>query len=63
MFRDILDFFKQANATHGRDQWVLRVDAFDLDLEYFRQWVEAWTQSGHVDEEIPAVDSSGAWGL
>jgi hypothetical protein len=63
MFRDILDFFKRASATEGQDQWVLRVDGFDLDLENFRRWIETWSHAGRFEEEVPAIDQSGVWKL
>src|SRR4051812_2344990 len=35
MFREILEFFKRANANTGPQQWNLQIDGIDLDLSHF----------------------------
>jgi hypothetical protein len=61
MFRDILHFFEQADATQGKTQWTLRVGEIDLDLEHFRQWLDAWQQLVELEIEVPAIDFNAEW--
>ena len=63
MFRDILHFFERADATIGKDQWMLRVDDFDLNLNHFQKWLASWQNLGKVEIQIPAVDWNGVWRL
>ena len=63
MFKDILHFFEKADATQGQDQWTLRVDDLDLDLEHFRQSIADWTKTAHSELMVPAVDFYGVWAL
>jgi hypothetical protein len=63
MFKDILDFFRSAEATEGKDQWVLRVDEFDLDLEHFRKEIATWIEVAKTTEYYRAVDWHGAWDI
>ncbi len=63
MFQDILDFFKQAEATHGKNQWILQLDDIDISLEHFRQSVAHWKSIAKTDIEVSAIDQRGAWDL
>lgn len=58
MFRDILDFFEHADATKGQDQWTLRLDEVDVDLEHFRKWLRTWIEIANVTLQIPAIDGN-----
>jgi hypothetical protein len=61
MFRDILHFFEQADATEGKTQWTLKVGEIDLDLEHFRQWLDAWQQLVELEIEVPSVNFEAEW--
>lgn len=61
MFRDILDFFVKAGASTGPDQWTLKLNEINLDLEHFRRLVSEWTEMADFEVEIPAVDWAGIW--
>jgi hypothetical protein len=61
MFRDILHFFEQADATQGKTQWTLRVGEVDLDLDHFRQWLDALQQLVTHEIEVPATDFRAEW--
>jgi hypothetical protein len=61
MFRGILKFFEQANATEGKEQIVLRVDEIDISLEHFRSFLATWTQAAKMTLTVTAVDRSGLW--
>lgn len=63
MFRDILDFFEHADATQGQNQWTLRLDDVDVDLEHFRKWLMNWTEIAKITLQIPAIDFRGVWDL
>ncbi len=63
MFRDILDFFERADATHGESQWTLQVNDIDLNLEHFRQWLAAWDGIGMTGIAVPAIDAGASWQL
>ena len=63
IFRDVLKFFERAAATFGQHQWTLRIDGYDLGLDHFRQWIEAWNRAGGVVREVPALDFGAVWDL
>lgn len=63
IFKDILRFFEQAKAIQGQDQWKLRVNDIDFELEHFRQWITNWTDAATTTLTVPAIDERGAWGL
>lgn len=63
IFRDILDFFENADATKGQDQWVVKVDDVDVSLEHFREWIETWTRIENVKQEVSALAFRDTWGL
>ena len=60
MFRDVLDFFKEAGAREGQSQWKLRVDNVSLDLQHFEDFLEHWSSIGCAFE-VPAIDWTGAF--
>lgn len=60
MFRDVLDFFKEAGAHKGQSQWKLRVDDVSLDLQHFEDFLEHWS-SIRCAFEVPAIDWTGAF--
>ncbi|MBD2752501.1 hypothetical protein [Spirosoma validum] len=55
IFRDILDFFENADATKGQAQWMLQVDNVDVSLEHFRDWIETWSKIENVKQEVSAL--------
>lgn len=63
MFRNILDFFENGNATKGESQWILRVGDVDLDLEHFREWLATWDTVAKSDISVPAIDKKAVWQL
>jgi hypothetical protein len=63
IFQDILAFFKQAEATEGQAQWVLKIDEIDMDLEHFRKWMEKLTSVGRLTLHVAAVDMRAVWRL
>lgn len=63
MFRNILDFFENGNATKGESQWTLCVGDVDLDLEHFRQWLVTWDAVAKSDISVPAIDKKAVWQL
>lgn len=60
MFRDILSFFEHADATQGKTQWTLKVGEVNLDLEHFRQWLNAWQQLVKHEIEVSVVNTNTA---
>lgn len=63
IFQDILAFFKQAEATQGQGQWVIKVDEIDIDLDHFREWIEKLTPAGKTKLQVVAVDNEAVWDL
>jgi hypothetical protein len=63
MFRDILNFFENADATRGVSQWTLQVDDIDLSLEHFRQWLMKCDEVGRMAMTVPAIDAKAVWQL
>lgn len=63
MFRNILDFFENGQATEGEIQWILRVGDVDLDLEHFRKWLNNWDAMANSEINVPAIDKKAVWQL
>ena len=63
IFRDILDFFENADATKGQDQWTLKVDDVDVSLEHFRDWIATWTRIENVKLEVSTLFYRDTWAL
>lgn len=61
MFRGILDFFENSDATKGSEQWILKVGEIDLDLDHFRQWLLGWEKLGKGAIFAPSIDSKAQW--
>jgi hypothetical protein len=63
MFRGILDFFEQADATQARSEWKLKVDEEVLELEHFRKSLLRWQKVTKATIFVPSIDERGVWRL
>lgn len=62
MFRDILLFFQNADATQGKHQWRVQLEEVPLDLGHFEQFIRHW-QRIRVPLDVPALGASDAFVL
>lgn len=62
MFRDILAFFKNANARIGQSQLKLSVGDELAELSHFEQFLESWSRID-FDIDVPALDRRNAFAL
>lgn len=57
MFVDIVEFFKSAGATAGREHWQVKLDGSILELAHFESFQQRWQEiEGMLDVPVAGVD-------
>lgn len=60
MFKDILDFFQQAGAREGQQQWKISINNCHAELSHFEKFLTHWNKI-KCELEVPAVDLASAF--